>query len=157
MKERHNLTLSKETWELLRKVKEIEGKSISSILEESFLMYLKKKNYNPVYFKIMLTTPPCDSKEEEELTKILDRLSDEDYVDGSEDKSIGKEENFSRDGGNKDGLNKFRRHKISFKTQKSFEENLFSGILSFLTRLIFSNSFFGKRIISVLGLSLIHI
>jgi len=78
MKERHNLTLSKETWELLRKVKEIEGKSISSILEESFLMYLKKKNYNPVYFKIMLTTPPCDSKEEEELTKILDNLSDED-------------------------------------------------------------------------------
>ncbi|RKY32190.1 MAG: hypothetical protein DRP68_04065 [Candidatus Omnitrophota bacterium] len=87
------------------------------------------------------------------LKNVIDRLSDEDYVDGSEDKSIGKEENFSRDGGNKDGLNKFRRHKISFKTQKSFEENLFSGILSFLTRLIFSNSFFGKRIISVLGIN----
>jgi len=39
---------------------------------------IKTEGYNSLYFKIMATTEPCDPEENEELTRILDQMTEED-------------------------------------------------------------------------------
>jgi hypothetical protein len=77
-KTRHNITLSPKVWRILKELKRVQGLSISEILEAAILKTVKDENYNPAYFKIMANAQPCDEKENEELTKILDGLSEED-------------------------------------------------------------------------------
>jgi len=78
LKERHNITMSAFAWEILKKLKVIQRKSISEIIEESLMRELKEKGYNPTYFKIMSSVLECDDKENAEITKALDSLKEDD-------------------------------------------------------------------------------
>lgn len=78
VKERHNITMSASAWEILKKLKVIQKKSISEIIEESLMRELKEKGYNPTYFKIMSSVLECDDKENAEITKALDSLKEDD-------------------------------------------------------------------------------
>ena len=78
MRERHNITMSASAWEILKKLKVIQEKSISEIIEESLIRMLKEEGYNPTYFRIMSSVSECDDKENEEITKALDLLKEED-------------------------------------------------------------------------------
>ncbi len=78
VKARHNMTMSKEVWNVLNELKKTLDKSISEILEEAVLEYFENHKYNLLYFKLMANTEPCDDEENEELTKILDSLTKED-------------------------------------------------------------------------------
>jgi len=77
-KARHNIMMDDEIWKILSELKRIMGKSVSKILEEAVNEYLKRYRFNSLYFKLMATVPPCDEEENEELTKILDTLTEED-------------------------------------------------------------------------------
>jgi len=77
-KSRHNITMSDKTWTILNELKKVLNKSASEILEEAVNEYLEKHRFNSLYFKLMATVPLCDEKENEELTKALDSLSEED-------------------------------------------------------------------------------
>ncbi len=77
-KARHNIMMDDEIWKILSELKRIMGKSVSKILEEAVNEYLKRHRFNSLYFKLMATVPPCDEEENEELTKILDTLTEED-------------------------------------------------------------------------------
>ncbi|WP_036226246.1 ribbon-helix-helix protein, CopG family [Mesoaciditoga lauensis] len=76
--ERHNITMDSETWKILEELKRIQNKSISEIIREAIKELLKNHKYNKVYFKLMANTPFCDEEENEELTKILDLLNEDD-------------------------------------------------------------------------------
>ena len=78
MGKRHNLVLSDETWAILNELKRLKGISISAIIEETVKTYLKANKYNELYFKLHGISPFCDEKENNELTEILDNLSEED-------------------------------------------------------------------------------
>ena len=77
-KERHNITLSPKIWKALQTLKRLQGQSVSDILEEAVKELVKSKNYNSTYFKIMSSVGPCDDKENEELSQLLDELKDND-------------------------------------------------------------------------------
>jgi len=77
-KTRHNITMNESVWKILHELKKIQDRSISAILEDAVIEYLKKHGYNSLYFKLISTVPECDDKENEELTKILDSLTGED-------------------------------------------------------------------------------
>jgi len=77
-KTRHNITMSDETWTILNELKKVLDKSASEILEEAVNEYLEKHRFNSLYFKLMATVPPCDEEENEELTQVLDSLTEED-------------------------------------------------------------------------------
>ena len=77
-KERHSITMSPLAWTILNKLKAIQKKSISSILEESLMNMIKEEGYNATYFKIMASASACNDEESKELTKILDSLREED-------------------------------------------------------------------------------
>ena len=77
-KTRRNITMNNETWTVLNELKKVLDKSISEIVEEAVLEYLKKHKFNSLYFKLMTAVSPCDEKENEELTKILDNLTEKD-------------------------------------------------------------------------------
>lgn len=77
-KKRHNLTLSPEIWTILSELKKINGKSICEIIEDAVKKMVKHEKINPVYFKIMSSTPYCDNKENIELTKVLDEMTEHD-------------------------------------------------------------------------------
>lgn len=70
--------MSNETWLILKELKKISDRSISEIIEEAVKEYLERHKINSLYFKLMASAPPCDDKENEELTKILDSLTEED-------------------------------------------------------------------------------
>ena len=78
MKTRHNIMIDDELWKTLSELKKTLDKSISQILEEAVIEYLERHKYNSLYFKLMASVPPCDDEENEELTKILDSLTEED-------------------------------------------------------------------------------
>ena len=77
-KERHNLTLSSRLWTIVKEINRLTGKSISKIIEEATWKFVEKEGYNRAYFKLMTETLPCSDKENEELTKILNSLGEED-------------------------------------------------------------------------------
>ncbi|MCD6107176.1 MAG: hypothetical protein J7J57_03110 [Caldisericaceae bacterium] len=77
-KERHSITMSPLAWTILNKLKAIQKKSISSILEESLMRMIKEEGYNATYFKIMASASVCNDEENKELTKILDSLREKD-------------------------------------------------------------------------------
>ena len=78
IKERHNITLSQDTWKVLKALKRVQGRSISEILETAVWKLAQTEKYNPIYFKIMSSVSPLDDKENQELTEILDGLTNED-------------------------------------------------------------------------------
>jgi hypothetical protein len=54
------------------------GKSASEIIETALWNLIKTEGYNSLYFKIMANAEPCDPEENEELTRILDQMTEED-------------------------------------------------------------------------------
>jgi len=82
-KQRRNITIKPSLWELLKKIGQIQGKSASSLIEESVLLYLKEENINEAYLKMMHVSEVSD-QENEEITKILDTLKPEDLEKGEE-------------------------------------------------------------------------
>lgn len=78
VKERHNITLPKDIWKILKALKFAKRKSISELIEDAVKEMVRGKKYNSVYFKIMASKDFCDEKENKELTEILDSLEDED-------------------------------------------------------------------------------
>ena len=78
IKERHNITLSPDTWKVLKALKRVQGRSISEILENAVWKLAQTEKYNPIYFKMMASVSPLDDKENQELTEALDSLTDED-------------------------------------------------------------------------------
>ncbi len=75
-KQRHNLTFSPEIWNILTELKRVQGKSISQVIEEAVKSHIKSKGYNGAYFKMMADSEYCDDRENEELTKVLDSLTE---------------------------------------------------------------------------------
>ncbi|MGB9622284.1 MAG: hypothetical protein ACPL07_00425 [Candidatus Bathyarchaeia archaeon] len=47
LKERHSITMAPFAWEILKKLKAIEEKSISEIIEESLIRMLKEEGCKP--------------------------------------------------------------------------------------------------------------
>lgn len=92
VKERHNITMSPFAWEILSKLRAIQGKSISKIVEESLMRMLKEEGYNSTYFKIMSSVSECDDKENTEIAKALNSLKEDDLEVaeeyGLEDKTV---------------------------------------------------------------------
>jgi len=82
-KQRRNITIKPSLWELLKKIGQIQGKSASSLIEESVLLYLKEENINEAYLKMMHVSEVSD-QENEEITKILDTLKPDDLEEGEE-------------------------------------------------------------------------
>lgn len=78
IRKRHNIMLAQPTWIILKELKRIHEKSVSKILEEALWNYIETKGYNSLYFKLMADVKPCDDKENDELTKILDDMTEED-------------------------------------------------------------------------------
>jgi len=76
-KERHNLVMSPQVWHILSELRKIKSESISTILEDMVLNYLKNNNFDTVYFKIM-SSPYCDSNESLKISKALDSLTSDD-------------------------------------------------------------------------------
>ena len=70
--------MSNEIWSILEELKRISGKSISEIIEEAVKEYIERHEIDSLYFKLMASVPPCDDEENEELTKLLDSLTEED-------------------------------------------------------------------------------
>ena len=77
-KERHNIMMTPSSWKVLKELRRVQGKSASEIIEMALWNLIKTEGYNSLYFKIMATTEPCDPEENEELTKILDQMTEED-------------------------------------------------------------------------------
>jgi hypothetical protein len=78
MNKRHNLILSNETWAILTELKKLQSKSISSIIEDTVQTYLEVNKYNKLYFKLLNISPFCDKSENEEISKSLDSLTEDD-------------------------------------------------------------------------------
>lgn len=77
-KERHNIMINPFIWEILKKIEIIKRKSISKIIEESVIKMLKEEGYNTTYFKIMSSILECNDKENTEIIKVLNSLTEED-------------------------------------------------------------------------------
>jgi hypothetical protein len=80
VKQRHSIVMSPQTWKTLEKIAEIKRKSLSQLLEEAVISMIKTEKINSAYFKIMSTVPYCDDDENEELTKMLDSLTEQDLT-----------------------------------------------------------------------------
>ena len=78
VKERHNITLSPQTWKVLKGLKRVQGKSISELIEIAVWSHAKNEKYDSVYFKIMSSVSPVEDKENKELTDLLDSLTETD-------------------------------------------------------------------------------
>lgn len=78
-RKRHNIMLANSTWKILEELKRVHATSASKILEEALWHYIETKGYNSLYFKLMSDVKPCDDVENEELTEILDNMSEEDF------------------------------------------------------------------------------
>ncbi|MFB6226664.1 MAG: ribbon-helix-helix protein, CopG family, partial [Candidatus Paceibacteria bacterium] len=76
--ERHSITISPEVWEILENLKQTKNKSISELIENAVKKQIKDEGYNATYFKMMADTEYVSDEENEELTKALDKLDDED-------------------------------------------------------------------------------
>ena len=70
--------MSNEIWSILKELKRISDKSISEIIEEAVKEYIERHKIDSLYLRLMASVPPCDEKENEELTKLLDSLTEED-------------------------------------------------------------------------------
>jgi hypothetical protein len=78
-RKRHNIMLANSTWKILEELKRIHASGASKILEEALWHYIETKGYNSLYFKLMSDVKPCDDVENEELTEILDNMTEEDF------------------------------------------------------------------------------
>jgi len=76
-KERHNIMIDNQVWAALQELKRLKGKSMSFIMEKAVKNYLKSNKYNNLYFKLMNTVPFCDNRENEEITEMLEQLTEE--------------------------------------------------------------------------------
>ncbi|HAA84742.1 MAG TPA: hypothetical protein DCE14_00075 [Kosmotogaceae bacterium] len=77
-KERHNIMLTPSSWKLINELGRIQRKSASEILEEALWKMIESEGYNSTYFKLMATAEQCDPQENEELTRVLDEMTEED-------------------------------------------------------------------------------
>src|SRR6056297_961353 len=80
---RKNITFTPSLWEIIRTVGKVQGKSTSSLIEESIKAYLKKENINMAYMK-MMAAPYLNDEENAEIAQALDQLSEEDLDIGEE-------------------------------------------------------------------------
>jgi hypothetical protein len=78
LKVRHNITLSQDIWKVLLLLKNVNGKSVSETIELCVKKFLANQGYQSTYLKIMSSVSACDDDENEELTKILDTLTEDD-------------------------------------------------------------------------------
>jgi hypothetical protein len=83
-KGRHNLTISPDIWSILSELKKIRNQSIGEIIEDAVKKLIKDEKLNTTYFKIMRSAQFCDPKENEEITRILDNLTEDDLEISSE-------------------------------------------------------------------------
>jgi len=86
MKLRKNLTISPDVWSTLEILRRIQGISISDIIEKSVKSYVKTEKINPLYIR-MMTDPNVkfmSKKENDEITTILDRMTEDDLKPGGE-------------------------------------------------------------------------
>ncbi len=83
-KERHSIMMRPSAWKILNELKRLHNTSNSELLEEALWFFLKAKKYNPLYFKLMTTVAPCEPEENEELTKLLDDMTEDDWKIASE-------------------------------------------------------------------------
>lgn len=77
-RQRHNLTFSPEIWKILTELKRVQGKSISQVVEDAVRSHIRSEGYNKAYFKMMSDSEYCDDVENDELTKVLDSLTEPD-------------------------------------------------------------------------------
>jgi len=82
-KQRRNITIKPSLWKSLKQLGRIQGKSASSLIEESIKLYLKEENINEAYLKMMSVSEVSD-QENEEITKVLDALKPENLEEGEE-------------------------------------------------------------------------
>ncbi|TYC03102.1 MAG: hypothetical protein FXF54_01225 [Kosmotoga sp.] len=75
----HNIMLANSSWKVLEELKRVHSTSASKILEEALWHYIETKGYNSLYFKLMSDVKPCNNVESEELTEILDNMTEEDF------------------------------------------------------------------------------
>jgi regulator of replication initiation timing len=80
---RNNITIKPNLWETIKSVGKIQGKSASSLIEESIVLYLEKHHINKAYMK-MMSAQFVDDKENEETSASLDKLTEEDVEPGEE-------------------------------------------------------------------------
>jgi len=80
---RKNITITPSLWKIIRTVGKVQGKSASSLIEESIKVYLKKENINMAYMKMMVA-PYLDDDENAEISQVLDQLNEEDLDIGEE-------------------------------------------------------------------------
>ena len=83
VKERHNIMVPGDLWELIREIGRILGKNASEVIEDSLKSYIKNNGYNRAFFKLM-AAPNCPAEENEELTKALDSLTEEETQPGKQ-------------------------------------------------------------------------
>jgi predicted CopG family antitoxin len=84
MKLRKNYTLSEDVCNILAILKQYENDSISNIIEKAVKKYVKSTKMSPLF--LLLKSDPSISfmskKENEELVKKLDKLTEEDLQHG---------------------------------------------------------------------------
>lgn len=79
---RKNITITPSLWKTLRQVGKIQGKSASSLIEESIKLYFQTEHINKAYLK-MMGAPEVDDIEQEEISKALDSLDETDLEPGA--------------------------------------------------------------------------
>jgi len=80
-KERHNIMIPADLWNLVKEIGRIHGKSASEVIEDSVKSHIKSSGFSRAYFKLM-TAQDCSPEENEELTRALDSLTEEDTQAG---------------------------------------------------------------------------
>lgn len=76
--ERHVIMMKSSAWKMLNVMKRKQGKSTSEILEAALVRYANEEGFNPLAIKIMNDLEACSPQENEELTKILDQMTEDD-------------------------------------------------------------------------------
>ncbi len=84
-KQRHNITIKEDIWNMLKEIKINERKQSISSLIEDLAKYYVKNNYNEAYYKLMATAEEISDKEQTQIEKILDSMSKEDLEIGLEE------------------------------------------------------------------------
>lgn len=79
-KQRHNISISKDTWDKLLVLMRIKPKNnISELVEDMVLDYMKSENIDETYLKIM-ASPYCDKEESNKISNALKNIEPEENI-----------------------------------------------------------------------------
>ena len=81
VKERHNIMIPSDLWNLVKELGRIHGKSASEIIEDSVKSHIKNSGFSRAFFRLM-AAPECSPEENEALAKALDSLITEETQPG---------------------------------------------------------------------------